>query len=463
MSTSSSSGVDCIPVPYGPVPSPRQVRWHRREQYGFIHFTQNTFTGRELGFGDEDPVFFNPAALDCRQWVDAAKAGGLKALILTAKHHDGFCLWPTSTTSHSVAASPFRGGKGDLVREFVDACREGGIGAGLYCSPWDRNHEAYGSAAYVDVYHAQWRELLADYGPLVELWFDGANGGDGHYGGARETRSIDPFTYYRFDEIWAECRRLQPDAVIFSDAGPDVRWCGNERGFSSLTSWCRIHPEGIAPGKVENLDRLPLGEPDGEVWRPAEVDVSMREGWFFHPGERPRSADELFHIWLSSVGRNAGLNLNLTPDQRGLIPEEDIAVLHQFRHRVEAFTACDLAAGRTIEASSTSAGSPAALLDGSRETYWAAAAPTADLTIDFGSLVRIGGIRLEEAIQFGQRVEAFQVQVRIFNVWVEVAAGTTIGAQRILRLEQAVGDQLRVRILAAKAHPILARIYVYAE
>jgi alpha-L-fucosidase len=462
MSSSSSAPLNAVPTPYGPTPSPHQLAWHRREQYGFIHFTQNTFTGREWGLGDEDPATFNPTALDCRQWVAAAKAGGLKALILTAKHHDGFCLWPTATTSHSVAHSPFRGGKGDLVREFVAACRDGGIGAGLYCSPWDRNHAAYGTPEYVQVYHAQWRELLSNYGPLVELWFDGANGGEGYYGGAREKRTIDAFTYYRFDELWAECRRLQPEAVMFSDAGPDIRWCGNERGFNSVTSWCRIHPEGIAPGKVDDLSRLPLGEVDGVRWSPAEVDVSIRPGWFFHANERPRSVEELFHIWLASVGRNAGLNLNLTPDQRGLIPDEDVAVLHQFRHRVEAFTALDLAVGRTIEASSTAAGSPAALLDGSRETYWAAAAPTAEVTIDFGQQVRIGGIRLEEAIQFGQRVAAFQVQMRVFNVWLDVANGTTIGAQRILRLEQAVGDQLRVRILSSCANPILARLNVYA-
>ncbi len=462
MSTLSPTPVGFAPTPYGPTPSPRQLAWHRREQYGFIHFTQNTFTDKEWGLGDEAPATFNPTALDCRQWVAAAKAGGLKALVLTAKHHDGFCLWPTETTSHSVAGSPFRSGQSDLVREFVDACREGGIGAGLYCSPWDRNHPAYGTPAYVDVYHAQWRELLTNYGPLVELWFDGANGGDGYYGGAREKRTIDAFTYYRFDELWATCRELQPEAVIFSDAGPDIRWCGNERGLNSFTSWCRIHPKGIAPGKVDNLSRLPLGEADGTVWRPAEVDVSIRHGWFYHPNERPRTSDELFHIWLASVGRNAGLLLNLAPDRRGLIPEEDVAVLHQFRHRVETFTAYDLAECRAIEASSTAAGTPAALLDGSRETYWAAGRPDAEVTIDFGLQVRIGGIRIEEAIQFGQRVEAFQIQVRVFNVWLDVANGTTIGAQRILRLEQAVGDQLRVRILAARANPILSRLQIYA-
>ena len=211
------------PTIHGPVPSPRQIAWHRRELYGFIHFTQNTFTDKEWGYGDEDPAGFNPTELDCQQWVAAAKAGGLTALILTAKHHDGFCLWPTATSTHNVSRSPFRGGQGDVVRELSDACRAGGIGFGLYCSPWDRNHAAYGRPDYVDVYHAQWRELLTHYGPLCEIWFDGANGGDGYYGGAREKRSIDAKTYYRFDELWALCRKLQPDAVMFSDGGPDVR------------------------------------------------------------------------------------------------------------------------------------------------------------------------------------------------------------------------------------------------
>jgi alpha-L-fucosidase len=444
-----------LPIPHGPVPTPRQLAWHRRERYGFVHFTVNTFTDREWGYGDESENVFAPEALDCQQWVAAAKAGGLSALILTAKHHDGFCLWPTATTPHNITKSPFRGGRGDLVREFVAACRAGGIDCGLYCSPWDRNHAAYGTPAYTTVFHEQWRELLTNYGPLCELWFDGANGGDGFYGGAREKRAIDNLTYYRFDELWAMCRSLQPDAVMFSDAGPDVRWCGNEGGFTSATCWAKLRHDGFAPGKVESMQRLVEGDADGDTWRPAEVDVSIRPGWFWHPTERARSGANLFNLWLASVGRGAGLNLNLTPDRRGLIPESDIVELTRFRGLVEAFTAIDLARGRGV-------GSCAALTDGDRDTWWAASECTAEVVIELGAGRDIAGIRLEEAIAFGQRVEAFACDVRAWGAWYECARGTTIGAQRILPLAPMSADAVRLRILASQAPAVLARIMVYA-
>ncbi|MBI4976089.1 MAG: alpha-L-fucosidase [Spirochaetes bacterium] len=450
------------PASHGPVPTPDQLAWHRRNTYGFIHFTQNTFTDREWGYGDETPAGFNPAELDCRQWVAAAKAGGLTALILTAKHHDGFCLWPTATTTHNVSRSPFRGGKGDVVRELSDACREGGIGFGVYCSPWDRNHPEYGRDAYVDVYHAQWKELLTGYGPLVELWFDGANGGDGYYGGAKEKRSIDAKTYYRFDELRALCRKHQPHAVLFSDAGPDLRWCGNESGYAGFTSWCRFNPAGAHVGSLDNYSRLPLGEADGSMWRPVEVDVSIRPGWFFHQHERPKTGDELFSIWLSSVGQNAGLLLNLAPDRRGLIPSEDVASLHRFRHLVESFTALDLAKKRPVTVSSTACGEASYLIDDNPDTYWGAAENTAAIEIDIGTEERIGGFRIDEAVQFGQRIEAFSVEVRIWQSWTEVFRGTTVGAQRIVKLNQARGRYVRIRILASQSAPILSGVSIYA-
>ena len=444
-----------MPNTHGPAPTASQAAWHCRELYGFVHFTVNTFTDREWGYGDEPEEVFKPESLDCRQWVEAAKAGGLKGLILTAKHHDGFCLWPTATTTHNIARSPFRGGTGDLVREFTDACRAGGIACGLYCSPWDRNHAAYGTPAYVDVFHAQWRELLSNYGSLCELWFDGANGGDGFYGGAREKRAIDNRTYYRFDELWAMCRRLQPEAMMFSDGGPDLRWCGNEGGFTSATCWAKVRPEGFAPGKVESLQRLVEGDADGSVWRPAEVDVSIRPGWFWHRTERARSGANLFQLWLASVGRGAGLNLNLAPDRRGLIPEADVVELARFRGLVEAFTAVDLLRGR-------GAGALAALTDGDRGTCWEAPSCTAEAVIEFGGSRDVGGIRIEEAIAFGQRVEAFAVDVRAWGAWYEVARGTTIGAQRILPVGQMHGDAVRLRILGSQAPAVLARLMAYA-
>ena len=444
-----------MPTPHDPVPSARQLAWHRRELYGFVHFTVNTFTDREWGYGDESEAVFNPEALDCRQWVAAAKAGGLSGLILTAKHHDGFCLWPTATTPHNISRSPFRGGRGDVVRELSDACRAGGIAFGIYCSPWDRNHPAYGMPAYPGIFHAQWRELLSGYGPLCEAWFDGANGGDGFYGGAREKRAIDRRVYYRFDELWEMCRQLQPEAILFSDAGPDIRWCGNEDGFTSNTCWAKVRPEGFAPGEVASQQRLVEGDADGSMWRPAEVDVSIRPGWFWHPTERPRSAENLFRLWLASVGHGAGFNLNLTPDRRGLIPAGDVIELARFRGLVEAFTAVELARDRAT-------GPFAPLTDGSRETWWAAGGRTAEVVIELGQDAYLGGIRIEEAIRFGQRVEGFAVDVRNGGAWYECARGTTIGAQRILPLTPARGSAVRVRILASQAPAVLARVLVYA-
>lgn len=451
------------PAAHGPVPSLRQMAWHQRPLYGFIHFGLNTFTDREWGRGDEDPALFDPADLDCRQWVEAAKAGGLKALILTAKHHDGFCLWPTATTPHNVGRSPFRDGAGDVVRELAEACGEGGLGFGIYCSPWDRNHPAYGQDGYVEVYHAQLRELLTGYGELCELWLDGANGGSGYYGGAWEERRIDPKTYYHLDAIHAMCRELQPGAMLFSDTGPDLRWVGNERGVGGFTNWAKVCPEGFYLGGSDDAARFPAGDADGTVWRPAEVDVSIRPGWFWHPTEQPRSGTELFEIWLSSVGRNAFLLLNLAPDRRGRIPEEDVVELTRFRAEVESFEAVDLARGSPVEATSTGAGDPVHLVDGDPQSWWASDERTAALTVDLGAAHALAGIRLEEAIAFGQRVERFSVEVRTCgDHWTEMAQGTTIGSQRILPLRPVAGDAVRVRILAAQAPPVLGRIGISA-
>lgn len=449
------------PVPHGPTPSQAQSAWHRRPLYGFIHFTVNTFTDREWGYGDEAETLFAPSALDCRQWVAAAKAGGLSRLILTAKHHDGFCLWPTATTPHHIGRSPFRGGTGDLVREFVDACRDGGLGCGLYCSPWDRNHPEYGRPAYVETYHAQWRELLSGYGELAELWFDGANGGDGYYGGAREKRAIDPTTYYRYGELWTMCRGLQPQALLFSDAGPDLRWCGNEHGYCSQTCWAKVPATDAWPGKVA-MPTMIAGDPAGTVWRPAEVDVSIRPGWFWHRNEVPRSGENLFRLWLTSVGRGAGMNLNLPPDRRGLIPEQDCCELRRFRSLVDNFCAYDLAAGAVVTTDATAAGSPAHLVDGNPDTWWAAPDNNAAIVITLGHEQRLGGIRIEEAIRFGQRVESFAVDVRTWGQWFEHAVGTTIGGCRILELAPTIGDAVRVRILASQAPVVLSRVQVFA-
>src|ERR1043166_406092 len=283
----------------GPLPSPSQLRWQQDELALFCHFGVNTFTDREWGDGQEEPAIFTPANLDARQWARAAKAGGFRAMILTAKHHDGFCLWPTATTKHSVASSQFRGGQGDVVREFVDAARAEGLRPGLYLSPWDRNNSTYGdSPRYNDLYCDQLTELLTRYGPLAEVWFDGANGE-----GPNGKRQV-----YDWPRVWALVRKLQPDAVMFSDAGPDVRWCGNERGIAGDPNWSTVDPSVVsAPGvSGPGVDAmLQHGDPKGTVWRPAEADVSIRKGWFYHPADDAtvRSVDNLVELYLSSVGR----------------------------------------------------------------------------------------------------------------------------------------------------------------
>src|SRR5687768_806764 len=265
--------------PARPAPTPSQILWQEDELALFLHFGVNTFTDREWGDGKESPSIFNPMQLDARQWTRAAKAGGFKAIVLTAKHHDGFCLWPTATTRHSVASSPFRNGNGDVVREFVDACRAEDLRVGLYLSPWDRNHPAYGDTPrYNDVYAAQLTELLTRYGDIHEVWFDGANGE-----GPNGKRQV-----YDWPRVWALVRQLQPRAVMFSDAGPDVRWCGNERGIAGEPNWSTVDPSAVpfpgatGPGVIRALQH---GDPDGAVWRPAEADTSIRPGWFYHPEE----------------------------------------------------------------------------------------------------------------------------------------------------------------------------------
>ncbi|MHB9109639.1 MAG: alpha-L-fucosidase [Armatimonadota bacterium] len=453
------------PAPHDPVPSARQLRWHAMEFYGFLHFTVNTFTDKEWGYGDESPAVFNPTALDARQWARTAKEAGMTGLILTAKHHDGFCLWPSKFTEHSIKNSPWKGGNGDVVRELREACNEFGLKMGLYLSPWDRNHAAYGSPEYVAYYRNQLNELLTGYGELFEIWFDGANGGDGFYGGARETRRIDRRTYYDFPILWQMVRERQPNAVMFSDAGPDIRWVGNESGLAGFTCWSKIDPEGIFVGEVDDLSRLGRGDADGSVWRPAEVDVSIRPGWFHHPHEAPRSLEELLTIYFASVGHGTCLLVNLPPDRRGLIPEDDVARLREFRAALDAIFRQDAAAGKPATASNTRGPEFAAdcVTDGDMNTYWAAEDDVreASVTVDLEETARIHAVRVEEFIPLGQRVESFALDVQRGGQWLELAVGTTIGPQRILRFPAIDCQQVRLRIQQAQACPTLARLSVY--
>ncbi len=447
------------PAPYGTLPSKRQIEHAKLETYAFLHFTVNTFTDREWGLGDEDPDVFNPTRFDPDQIVLALKAAGMKGAILTCKHHDGFCLWPTATTDHSIAHSKWKNGKGDVVAEISAACKRHGLKFGVYVSPWDRNNAHYGKPEYVDIYRKQLTELLTHYGPLFEIWHDGANGGDGYYGGAHETRSIDRRHYYGWPQTWSMARELQPDACIFSDIGPDLRWVGNESGYAAETSWSTFDPVGEkndepAPGYV-NTEFSPGGTPHGNHWIPAECDVSIRPGWFWHESEngKVKSPTELFDLYCKSVGRGASFLLNVPPDREGRLSDPDVRSLADFGKALKSTFARNLAASAKVSASNVrgNANSYSArnLLATNEGSYWAtddtAVAPTAE--IDLGGEKTFDLIRLREPIQLGQRVEGFSVDAWKEGAWSEVAKSTTIGSCRIVRLSQPITThKVRIRI-----------------
>lgn len=469
-------GAPGAPAAWGPVPSARQLAWHELEVYGFLHFSINTFTGREWGYGDEDPRLFNPTEFDADRIVDALAAGGMKGVILTCKHHDGFCLWPTRTTEHSIRKSPWREGRGDVVKEVAGAAARRGLKFGVYLSPWDRNHAAYGRAEYVDVYREQLRELLTGYGPVFEVWHDGANGGDGYYGGAREKRTIDKKTYYGWPETWDLVRRLQPGAVIFSDVGPDVRWVGNEKGYANETCWAAYDPvgeDGGAPSPGDTRYREGgTGHRHGSRWLPAECDVSIRPGWFWHEKEngRVKSGRELLDLYYRSVGRNASFLLNVPPDRRGLPHENDVASLKEFGRLVRETFAADLAAGARVTASDVRGKArefaAANLVDGRKGSYWATndGVRQAEVVVEMKTAARMNVVRLRERIELGQRVERFQVEAEQAGGWRVVAEGTSIGACRICRLSGDVETRrVRLRILESAAEVALAELGLYRE
>ena len=467
----SISIADDSPAPYGPTPSERQLRWHELEFYGFLHFTVNTFTDVEWGYGDERPDVFNPTDFDADQIVETAHAAGIKGLILTCKHHDGFCLWPSRFTDHSVRNSPWRKGRGDVVQEVSEACHRRDLRFGVYLSPWDRNHRAYARASYLTYYRNQLRELLENYGPIFEVWFDGANGGDGYYGGARERREIDRATYYDWEHTWQIVRDLQPGACIFSDAGPDVRWVGNERGVAGGTCWATLNRDDFVPGCAD-AQRLNGGDRPGRHWVPAECDVSIRPGWFYHPAEDGcvRSPQNLVDLTFQSVGRGASLLLNLPPDRRGQIHENDVHALRGFRKLLDDTFAVDLAR----EAAVISARSPGGddprfnarnVVDGRRDTYWYAGDEVTrpELVLAFDRPVRFNVVGLREYLPLGQRVEAFALDAWQGGRWREFATGTSIGSRRLVRSEEVVTGQVRLRVTRAPACPALAGFSLFAE
>ena len=460
------------------VPSPRQFQYQQLEFYAFVHFTVNTFTGKEWGDGTEDPSIFCPHKLDARQWTRALKAAGMKGLILTCKHHDGFCLWPSPYTKHSVASSPYRGGRGDVVREVADACRADGLKFGVYLSPWDRNNPLYGQGkAYDDYFCQQLTELLTQYGDVFAVWFDGACG-EGPNGKKQ---------YYDWERYYQVIRQLQPGACICV-CGPDIRWCGNEAGDTRPSEWSVVPARTRDTEKIASLSqqadddqfrqrkisasdrdlgsREALREENELIWYPAEVNTSIRPGWFYHKEEddKVRSLEELLDIYYRSVGGNGTFLLNIPPTPEGLFHENDVARLEELGRALEEAFQTNL-----LDSASLSA-------DREAEGYGIQNARTPDYdsyfkTDDGVTQCVIQGewdhpqtfryLVLQEDILLSQRVEAFQVEVRQEGTWKKVAQGTVIGYKKILPLAPVEGDGLRITIQDARVCPTLAFLGVY--
>lgn len=454
------------PQPFGPIPTENQLRWQEMEYYAFIHFSINTFTDQEWGNGGNDPALFNPTNLDCRQWARVCKEAGMKGIILTAKHHDGFCLWPSAYTEYSVKQSPWRDGKGDLVRELSDACKEYGLKLGIYLSPWDRNHAEYGRPEYITYFRNQLTELLTNYGEIFEIWFDGANGGDGYYGGAWENRKIDRKTYYDWANTFALARELQPKIVVWNDGGDrgDLRWCGNESGSIGETNWSLLNATGDVPG-----EQLRHGLETGNSWVPGEVNVSTRPGWFYHTyeDEKVKTLPQLLEIYYNSVGRNAPLLLNFPIDRNGLIHKNDEKVVLELAAKVKETFQTNLAEGKKIVASNVRGNNKKyaadRTIDGKKRTYWATddEVTTASLTIDLGEPTNFNRFLVSEYIPLGQRVRAFTVEAYVNNQWKELARETTIGYKRILCFPMVEATQVRFNITESKACPLISQIGIY--
>lgn len=446
------------PQPVGPLPTEHQVAWQQMETYAFIHFGPNTFGDREWGYGDAPLSTFNPTRLDCEQWARTLKAAGMKGVILTAKHHDGFCLWPTKYTDYCIRNTPYKDGHGDIVGELAEACRKHGLKMGLYLSPWDRHQAFYATPLYIEYYYAQLEELLTQYGDLFEIWFDGANGGDGWYGGANEKRQIDRRTYYDFPRAHRLVYKHQPQAIIFSDGGPGCRWVGNEKGFANATNWSLLRGGEVYPG-YDRYTELTSGHADGDTWVAAECDVSIRPSWFYHENEdtKVKTVDELTDLYYRSVGHNATLLLNFPVDKDGLIHPTDSARAVQFYHRIQTELADNLLTGATIKASNIrgKAFNTKQLTDGRYDTYWATSdkVTTATLNIKLKKEQKLNRLMLQEYIPLGQRVEQFVVEYQHKGHWLLLDVDeetTTIGYKRLLRFPTITTRQLRITFERAR-------------
>lgn len=455
------------------VPSERQFNWQRQELTAFLHYGVNTYTGREWGDGTESPAVFNPTALDADQWIRELKAAGFRCAILTCKHHDGFCLWPSACTEHSVKHSPWKNGKGDVVREVSDACRKYGISFGIYLSPWDRNSKLYGTEAYNDYFVSQLTELLTQYGKVSEVWFDGACG-EGANGKKQE---------YDFVRWYSLIRRLQPDAVI-AVMGPDVRWVGTETGRGRETEWSvvpkdNLDQETIAKNSQQEMLTAPVGDMRGQdlgsrkviekakslVWYPAEIDVSIRPGWFYHADQdcKVKSPKELMDIYFTSVGMNGVLLLNLPPDKEGRLAEADVESLRGFRRLYDATFSRNLLTGSKVVCR-LSEGKTGNVVDGNYDTSVLPDMKGGRAVFLFRMKhpAAFNVLSIQEDIRKGQRVEAFSLEVKdARGKWKEVAAGTTVGHKRLLKFPIQTAGEVRLTIRQARAVPAISEIGLY--
>ncbi|WP_246197848.1 alpha-L-fucosidase [Chitinophaga agrisoli] len=458
--SSLAANAQTVIKPYGALPTKAQQNWQDMEYYMFIHFGPNTFTDREWGQGNEDPRIFNPTALDARQWARTAKLAGMKGIIITAKHHDGFCLWPSKYSTHTVRESAWKNGKGDVLKELSAACKEYGLKFGVYLSPWDRNHPAYGTPEYNQVFVNMLNEVLGNYGPVFEQWFDGANGE-----GPNGKKQVYDWSLFNNTVL-----RKQPSAIIFSDIGPGCRWVGNEDGFAGTTNWSTINIAGYEPGKkAPSLTTLNTGQEDGEKWVPAECDVSVRAGWFYSDAtnDKVKSLAELLEIYNASVGRNSNLLLNVPVDRRGRIHANDSTRLMEFRRLLDETYKTNLARKAKVSVTDTRKDNPAVnarnLVDGNNKTYWATPDNVTQgaITLEFPQPVSFNRIVLQEYTPLGQRVKAFTVEVWENGAFKEIAKETTIGHKRILRLPNTTTSKVKVLVADAKACPLISEVQLY--